>query len=292
MGPGSGVRSFDAGSRSFNVNGHNFDGGNHASFDHGGVGYDGLGRGGWNHGNWVWHGNGYYGGYYGRWWGGGYPFFLWVGDYGWYSGYDYGYGYGPYCYYDDASYADSAPTQSYTAETVEQLPSQTPSEGQGSEYLDGAIRSFQSGDYRKAMRMGEHAIVDSPRDAEAHAVVALAAFASKDYRTAAAEYHAVVGLGGMPSWDQLYAIYQGVDGYTSQLRALEDYVKEHPKAAEGQFLLGALYMSTGYTSDAHEHFAKAAELTPKDKLAEELLKATSGKSSDHASRPEAPATEQ
>jgi len=120
--------------------------------------------------------------------------------------------------------------------------------------------------------MAEHAVVDSPRDAEAHEIISLAAFANKDYRTAATEAHAVIALGGVPSWNQVYALYQNADAYTAQLRSLEEYVKAHPTAPEGQFLLGVQYLTTGYASQSHDHLVKAAELSPKDKVLQEMLK--------------------
>ncbi len=242
-----------------------------------------MSRGDWNHGNWAWHGNG---NYYNRgWWGWGYPLGLWLGGYGWGYPYYYGYDYGPYYYGDDYAYADTGvPTEQPYSVAPEQNNPMTDN-GQGNEYLDEAIQSFQGGDYANAMRMAEHAIVDSPRNAEAHQVASLAAMANKDYRTAATEAHAVIALGGVPSWNQMYALYQNVNTYTSQLRALEDYVKANPNSAEGQFLLGVQYMTTGYSSDAHEHLAKAAELTPKDKIAQELVNGTGGEIPATANRP-------
>jgi hypothetical protein len=276
-------------SHAFSGNAGNFASGSHSSFSHGGIGSDGFSHGGWNHGDWAWHGNHFYGG----WWGFGYPLGLWLGGYGWwYPGY-YGYDDGPYYSYgDNYAYADNGtvPQQSYTALEPQQPNSQTGEEGQGNEYLEEGIRSFQGGDYRNAMRMAEHAIVDSPRDAEAHEVVSLAAFANKDYRTAATEAHAVIALGGVPSWNQVYAIYQNADAYTSQLRALEDYVKEHPKSPEGQFLLGVQYLTTGYASEAHDHLAKAAELAPKDKILQDLLKGGGSEAPTTANRPDSAET--
>ncbi len=269
-----GSHSVSPGAHSFSGNAGNFTSGSHSSFDHGGIGHDGYGHGGWNHGNWAWHGGGFYGG----WLGWGYPLAGWLGGYGWwYPGY-YDYGYGPYSYYGDGyAYAGNGgiAAQSYsTVSCLEPQPqnNQTAEEGHGGQYLDDAVQAFQGGNYKNAMRLAEHAVVDSPRDAEAHEVIALSAFANKDYRTAATEAHAVIALGGVPSWNQVYAIYQNADTYTSQLRALEDYVKAHPKSPEGQFLLGVQYLTTGYANDAHDHLSKAAELAPKDKILQELLK--------------------
>lgn len=276
-------------SRSFSGNAGNFANGNHSSFYNGGRGnYDGYGRGGWNNGNWAWRGgNGYYGGWGG--WGWGYPLAGWLGGYGWwYPGYGYGYGYYPYDYGDNYAYAEPDAVAPTTA--AQQQPDQMANAGGGNQYLDEALQSFQSGNYSNAMRMAEHAIVDSPRDAEAHEIVSLAAMANKDYRTAATEAHAVIALGGVPSWNQVYAIYQNVDAYTQQLRELESYVKAHPKSAEGQFLLGVQYMTTGYATDAHDHFAAAAQLTPKDKIAQDLVNGANGQVPSTANRPGAPET--
>ena len=286
-----GSHSFNTGGHSFNGNMGNFSSGNHSSFSHSSVGHDGYSHGGWNHGNWAWHGHGdshdhFHDDHFHVGFGFGYPFALWwLGGYGsWYPGY-YDYGYGPYSYYDAGyAYPDNGAVtqQSYSPVTQEPSPQgdQTSEEGQGSQYLDEAVQNFQGGNYKNAMRLAEHGVVDSPRDAEAHELISLAAFANKDYRTAAAEAHAVVALGGVPSWDQVYALYQNKDAYTSHLRALEDYVKANPKSPEGQFLLGVQYMTTGYSSDAHDHLTKAAEFAPKDKILQELLKgAASGQPS-------------
>jgi hypothetical protein len=273
--------SFANGSRSFGAN--SFANGNRSFSNR--IGYDGYNRGGWNNGNWAWRGNyGYGRGYGGGWWG--YPLGAWLGGYGWwYPGYDYGYY--PYDYYGDDYAYNTAP--SYTAVEPPNNPMTQADQG-GNEYLDQAMQAFQAGNYQEAMRFGEHAIVDSPKDAEAHEVVSLAAFALKDYRTAATEAHAVIALGGVPSWSQVYAIYQNADAYTSQLRALEDYAKANPKSAEAQFLLGVQYMTTGYTSDAHEHLVQAAQLTPRDKIAQELVKGVGGEQPSTANRPGAPQT--
>ena len=281
---GNGARSFSQGTRSFS--GNDFANGNRSNFANGNrsnFGHDGYNHGGWNNGNWAWRGYGY-GGWGGGWWG--YPLVGWLGGYGWwYPGYyDYGSNDYPYYYGDNYAYADTG-TPASTAVEPQQQPDQGAAEGQGSEYLDQAIQAFQAGNFSNAMRMAEHAIVDSPRDAEAHEVVSLAAMANKDYRTAATEAHAVIALGGVPSWNQVYAIYQNVDTYTSQLRGLEDYVKAHPKSAEGQFLLGVQYMTTGYSSDAHDHLTLAAQLTPKDKIVQDLLKGAGGEGPATANRP-------
>jgi cytochrome c-type biogenesis protein CcmH/NrfG len=74
-----------------------------------------------------------------------------------------------------------------------------------------------------------------------------------------------------------------------QLRSLEDYVNAHPQSADGQFLLGIQYLTTGYASDAHERLAKAAELAPKDKIVQNLMEGAAGKTPITATRMDATA---
>ena len=243
-----GARSFSQGNRSFN--GGNFANGNR--FNNGNFSYA---HNQWHNGNWAWHNNGYWHNWGG--WGWGWPWLL--GYASWYPGYYSGYNYGPYYdygYYDNGPYTTGYAPEQYPA--AEQ-PTQ-PEEVQANGYLDQVLQAFQSGNYQDAMRMAEHAVVDSPKDVEMHAIISLSAMAQKDYRLAASEAHAVIALGGVPSWSQVYALYQNVDSYTNQLRALEEYVKAHPKSPEGQFLLGVQYMTTGYTAQVHDHLVQAAEL--------------------------------
>jgi tetratricopeptide (TPR) repeat protein len=195
------------------------------------------------------------------------------------------YGGTPYPYLENRT----IPRQSNAAVQPPRQTNPTADNVQGKQYLDEALQSFRAGNYQNAMRMAEHAIVDSPRDTEAHEIVSLAAFANRDYRTAATEARAVADLGGVPSWNQVYAIYQNVDAYTLQLRSLEDYVRAYPQSADGQFLLGIQYMTTGHANDAHEHLAKAAELTPKDKIVQNLIEVAGGETPMTATRVDATA---
>ena len=49
-------------------------------------------------------------------------------------------------------------------------------------------------------------------------------------------------------------------------------MRDKPKAAEGHFLLGYHYIVIGSTDAAKQELAKAVAETPKDQLAERLLK--------------------
>ncbi len=111
-----------------------------------------------------------------------------------------------------------------------------------------------------------------PRDPAVHELMSLALFASKDYRGAAMEAHAALALGPPIDWPTLYSYYENVDAYTNQLRALEKFVRDQPKAAEGHFLLGYQYLMAGSKDAAKKELTEAIALTPGDKLAQHMLK--------------------
>ena len=58
--------------------------------------------------------------------------------------------------------------------------------------------------------------------------------------------------------------------FTNQLRSLEQYATQNPSAGEAYFLLGYLYQGMGYSEQAQKQFAKAADLSPRDGLANSL----------------------
>ena len=71
------------------------------------------------------------------------------------------------------------------------------------------------------------------------------------------------------------ALYPNVDGYTEQLRALEQYAKANPAATEARFLLAENYLTCGYTDAAATQFKEVVRLNPKDLLSAQLLKGLS-----------------
>ena len=86
----------------------------------------------------------------------------------------------------------------------------------------------------------------------------------------------MASLGKPPDWPKLYNFYGKVEPYTEQLRALEKYVGNNPKAPEGRFLLGFQYLMAGHRDAAKNEFLHALKLVPKDKLAAQLLTQVGG----------------
>jgi hypothetical protein len=224
------------------------------------------------------------------WWGGGYA-----------NGYyDYG---SPYCYYYDANdygpadvgvreidnsvAATGAPAANAQPELAdEQQVDQSGSSSAGGMFFTQAEGAFRAGKYHDALRLANHAAVESPRNPKAAELMSLALFADGDYRGAAAQAHAALTLGPVTTWSTLRGYYgDDVESYTTQLRALEKYSGEKPDAPEGHFLLAYQYLMTGYTKQAVKQFAEVVKLAPADKLSAELLKHYGGETPASAPPP-------
>ena len=240
------------------------------------------------------------------------PFWFpwWFGGFGdCFYGFGY-YGYGaPYCY-DTAFYpaAYDTPveeTVAYATNSADanQLPPEAPlpqnnglnnsagaagASQAGAEYFAQAGDAFQTGKYRDALRLANHAAVESPQNPKAPELMSLSLFALGQYRDAAAQAHIALALGPPGDWANLYGYYSELSPYTSQLRALEKFVKDNPSAPEGHFLLAYQYLMTGYNSQAIREFREVAKLAPGDRLASELVKKYSGDTSAESIVPPAP----
>ncbi len=110
-------------------------------------------------------------------------------------------------------------------------------------------------------------------DATLHEFRALTLFAQKKYKEAAAALYAVLSAG--PGWDKdtMAALYPAGNAYTPQLRALEDYDRQHPNEGPGRFLLAYHYLVLGYKDQAVEQLRDVVRVQPKDQLSAALLKA-------------------
>ena len=265
-------------------------------------GYGGFGRYG-GYGGFGRYGYGGYGGY-GGW---GYPWGLY-GDLFPFLGYSYldPYGYGDYAgSYPDYSYVDSyypsaeadygvpyatqpvgsdstaygsndtGTTLPYYAspaigsegneETLESSPS-------GEQFFSQARAAFEQGDYRKAAKLDAHALIEMPRNVEAHELMSLALFAQSDYRGAAMEARIAIVLGPVAEWSTLYAYYNSVPTYEKQLKALTSYVAKNPSMTDARFLLAYHNLMMGHTTEAKELLTQETAKAPNDKVAAGLLK--------------------
>jgi TolA-binding protein len=138
--------------------------------------------------------------------------------------------------------------------------------------FDRAREEFKRSDYAAAQRSVEQAITDMPSDPVLHEFRALTLFAQKKYRDAAAAVYAVLSAGPGWSWDTLKSLYPDVDTYTRQLRDLEAYAKENPKAADARFLLAYHSLVLNQPEAAAKVLEQVVALQPQDQLSAQILK--------------------
>ena len=110
-----------------------------------------------------------------------------------------------------------------------------------------------------------------PTDAVLHEFRALVLFALRDYRQSAAVTHSVLAVGPGWDWTTMSSLYADPAQYAQQLATLEEYTREHPRAADAHFLLGYHYMIGSHSEAAAAELHATVKLMPTDRLAGELL---------------------
>ncbi|MFN0055417.1 MAG: tetratricopeptide repeat protein [Planctomycetales bacterium] len=138
--------------------------------------------------------------------------------------------------------------------------------------LNEALTAFRQSDYDSALALVNKAIAQFPDDVMLHELRALVLFARSDYSEAAATIHSVLAVGPGWDWATLSSCYADVALYTTQLRRLEQFVREHPQEGAGRFLLAYHYLSTGYPDAAAKQLREVVSLIPNDRVALDLLK--------------------
>jgi len=207
-------------------------------------GYGGYGLGGWLPGIGIGLG-------IGRLFGGGYGY----GNYG-YGGYGYpGYYDGNYYTGYRGDYVDDSTT------VIQEQPQAVEAEvSADTDFLASARSAFESGDYERAQRFANHAVIDDPQNAKAHEIISLAMFAQGNFAGSAQALHATVALGSLADWPTLYGYYNDRNKYEEHFNALKQFAREKPQAPEGQFLLGAHHLMMGHEDSARESFSRYLKL--------------------------------
>ena len=139
--------------------------------------------------------------------------------------------------------------------------------------LETARDAFTRGNYIQALVQCDQAIATRPQALLAHEFRGLTLFALGRYKEAASPIYAVVSMKPGWDWTTLCSLYADVDTYTEQLRALEHYVTANPNAIEARFLLVYHYMTSGHGEAAARQLTAVVQLSPKDRLSAELLRA-------------------
>ena len=153
--------------------------------------------------------------------------------------------------------------------------------------FDAAQAAFKAGDYAKAKSEVEKALAKAPNDTALHEFHALTYFALKKYKEAAGNLYAVLSVAPGWDWTTMSGLYPSIDTYTEQLRALETYVKQNPKAPDGHFVLAYHYLTAGHTDAAANQLKHVVELVPADQVSKQLLALVSPPSTE-ASQPKTP----
>jgi tetratricopeptide (TPR) repeat protein len=195
------------------------------------------------------------------------------------GGYDYSQ---PIAAYEPAAEQPAATTD--TTATDAAPPGANP---EGMALFDQSREAFSKGDYKPALELCNQTLKTMPNDAVVHEFRALTQFALQNYREAAAGAYAVLSAGPGWDWTTVSSLYGNVADYSTQLRALEAFVKKNPKSSDGHFLLAYQYLTAGHPDAAQAELREVDKLTPKDRLVTQLLGLTS-KTDEEAAKPSPP----
>ena len=152
--------------------------------------------------------------------------------------------------------------------------------------LNSAVAAFKQNNYDAALDIINKGIAQYPTDSVMHEFRALVLFAKGDYQQAAATIHSVLAIGPGWDWTTLASLYPNVLIYTDQLRALENFVREHPQDGAARFLLAYQYTSDGHTDAAARQLQQVVTLVPGDRVAADLLKMLSAPPADEPRQPQ------
>jgi predicted negative regulator of RcsB-dependent stress response len=152
--------------------------------------------------------------------------------------------------------------------------------------FDEARDAFKAQDYAKALAKTEEVLKKLPTDAAIHEFRALVLFALQRYKESAATIYSVLSVGPGWDWTTLSGMYgDDVEPYTRQLRALEDYARQHPESPDAPFVLAYHYTTCGHNEVAAKELRLVIKLLPNDQLAPQLLKMVDASSTGTEAQP-------
>ncbi|MDX1944729.1 MAG: tetratricopeptide repeat protein [Pirellulaceae bacterium] len=192
------------------------------------------------------------------------------------------YGFG-YWGYENPYYTESYPieggapldySQPLADETPTQQPAGTPTPGMAD--FDAARQAFYQGDYAAALTATNKALATLPNDPIIHEFRALVLFAQGKYQESAAGLYSVLAVGPGWDWTTLSSLYPNLDVYTTQLRALENYIRQRPDANDARFVLAYHYLTAGNKDVAADQYKVLYNKSPQDNVIKELLLMTGG----------------
>lgn len=141
--------------------------------------------------------------------------------------------------------------------------------------FDEAVTAFKQNNYDAALDTINHGLAKCPDDSVMHEFRSLILFAKADYQQSASTIHSVLAVGPGWNWTTLSSLYSDVETYTTHLRALEAFTREHPQDAAAKFLLAYHYIVDGYPESAIPQLKQVVSLVPNDQVAADILRMVS-----------------
>ncbi len=143
-------------------------------------------------------------------------------------------------------------------------------------YYDRALAALRAANYRQVLVELDPVLSEMPEDGDTWMVRAQALFALGNYGKAASSLHTALRLLPNSEWGRpvvrVRDYFASEAEFASRLRALETYVRDHPREGAGHFLLGYYYGYRGNTSLAERELRTALRLvTGDEELANALL---------------------
>ncbi|WP_437202122.1 tetratricopeptide repeat protein [Planctomicrobium sp. SH664] len=248
----------------------------------------------WYHGPWGYWGSGWYSPL--AWGAAGWGLGAWTSTWGYGGGYGYGY-YNPYyvttapTVYYPYDYSQPVVVNNYTLANdvdpgVASIPSQADTTSPGMQAFDQGLAAFKAADYSLALNQLNTALKEMPGDPVVHEVRALTLFALGDYQQAAAGLNSLLASAPGMDWTTASSLYGNPADYTTQLRRLEAFCKDHPNDPSAHFVLAYQYLVTGAQDAAVDALQVVVKNQPKDVVAKRMLDALAPPAAEAAAAPE------
>jgi hypothetical protein len=144
--------------------------------------------------------------------------------------------------------------------------------GRSSREFASAARLFRARNYPVALRRVSRYLERDPGDRDLLQLRSLVNFSLSDYPAAYRDAVAALNDGDVWDWPTLRSLYRSADEYTTQYRALEEFVASNPNSAEPAFLFAYHNLMLGNHDAARREFGRVAALDATNETARRLAK--------------------
>ena len=144
------------------------------------------------------------------------------------------------------------------------------------QFYEQAKAAFLQGNYRDATHLAAHAAVDDPKSPTVHLLLVLGMFATGEYRGAAMEAHAVALLGKTPAWSVVYEFLRRSGAVHEAIAGARKIRGREAETARGTILARVSLYDRRPSRRGEGRILAALRLTPRDRVAAQLLKSQGG----------------